>query len=76
MPYIKPKAEPFEPVARLLKGYDLNAPALATVLGCSAPTARRKLSEPATLTLADLDRINRFGHVPLSELREALRQWK
>ena len=72
MPYIK-RVEPYAKMQRLLRGYGLNAPALAKVLGCSEPTARGLLnSRTAKLTLQDLDRINRFGHVPMEEIREAI----
>lgn len=59
---------------RLLKGYDLDAPALARVLGCSLPTARAKLDDPSKLTLDNLMKINRFGHVPIEEIRQAIKE--
>lgn len=67
MPYIK---KPQSGMKRLLLGYDLTAPRLATVLGCSIPTARARLNDPSQLTLADLDKIRRIGHVPIEEIRE------
>lgn len=72
MPRLK-QTENFIEIRRLLKGYDLNAPKLATVLGCSAPTARRKLNEPELLTLSDLKAISQKGHVPIDEIREAVK---
>ena len=72
MPYIKPKEPAFAKMQRLLKGYGLSGQKLAAVLECSAPTARARLESPQTLTLEDLDRINRRGHVPMEEIREAI----
>ena len=66
MPYIKKQQSG---MTRLLLGYELTAPRLATVLGCSENTARLRLNDPSTLTLAELDRIRRFGHVPVEEIR-------
>lgn len=73
MPYTKPlTTQRHARMARLLKGYGLTAPKLAEVLSVSPPTARQRLDDPSRLTLGDLDRINRFGHVPLDEIREAI----
>lgn len=72
MPYIKPTDPPFARVGRLLKGYGLSSGKLATVLGCSAPTALKKLKQPETLTLADLALINSRGHIPIDEIRDAI----
>ena len=57
---------------RLLLGYQLTAPRLATVLGCSQPTARARLENPGTLTIEELDKIRRIGHVPIEEIRERM----
>lgn len=70
MPYIKPKPKPHEAFRRLLRGYELNGPRLATVLGCCENTARAKLEDPGRLTLDDLDKIKRLGHIPAEEIRE------
>lgn len=72
MPYIKPKAPPFQAVQRLLKGYDINATRLSALLGCSYNTARRLLERPGLLTLEKLDTICRRQHIPMEELREAI----
>ena len=72
MPY-KKISVPFIEMSRLLKGYDLDPPALANVLGCSTPTARRKLASPENLTLKDIRRIHMYGHVPIQEIREAIK---
>lgn len=72
MPRIKPKEVPFVSVKRLLIGYGLNGPALAEILGCSAPTARARLNRPELFTLADLEKINKRGHIPIEEIRAAI----
>ena len=71
MPYIKPPKRPFEKMRRLLLGYELTAPKLSVVLGCSQPTARQRLNDPGLLTIAELDKIHRLGRVPIEEIREA-----
>lgn len=73
MPYTKPlTTAPFARMTRLLKGYDMNGVTLGKVLGCSAPTARGKIDNPERLTLGDLDKLRRVGHIPLEEIKEAL----
>lgn len=73
MPYTKPLTpQPWAKMHRLLTGYGLTGPKLAAILGVSRPTARGRLDEPGRLTLEDLDRINRFGHIPIEEIREAI----
>lgn len=72
MPYIK-KTEPYAKMQRLLRGYGLNAPALAKVLGCGETKARKLLNgNTANLTLGDLDRINRFAHIPIEEIQKSI----
>ncbi len=70
MPYIKPKPKAHDAMGRLLRGYEMTGPRLATVLGCCENTARAKLEDPGRLTLVDLDRIRRLGHIPAEEIRE------
>lgn len=73
MPYTKPlTTAPFARMTRLLKGYDMNGVTLGRVLGCSAPTARGKIDNPERLTLGDLDKLRRVGHIPWDEIKEAL----
>ena len=72
MPYIKKDEVPFVEMQRLLRGYELTAPALAKVLGCSEGTARSRLKSPADLTLGELDRLARFGHIPMEKIRAAI----
>lgn len=70
MPYTK-TIRPYSQTRRLLLGYELTAAPLAKVLGCSVPTARKKLNSPGQLTADDWEKINTKGHVPLEEIREA-----
>lgn len=73
MSYVKPlTVPPFSRMTRLLKGYDMNGATLGKVLGCSPPTARAKINNPERLTLGDLDKLRRVGHIPLEEIREAI----
>ena len=74
MPYVKKPDPPYVKMTRLLKGYGLNGTKLAGLLGVSQPTGSRRLERPELLTLGDLDRINRFGHIPIEELREAIQR--
>lgn len=75
MPYVKPLApQPWAKMHRLLTGYGLTGPKLAEILGVSRPTARSRLDEPGRLTLEDLDRISRHGHIPWNELLDAARR--
>lgn len=72
MPYIKQRNVPYAKVRRLLLGYGLDATALSAVLGCSYNTAAARLKNPQELTLQEIGAINRRGHVPMEELREAI----
>lgn len=72
MPYLKQRAEPFQKMRKLLLGYEFNGERLAQVLGCSRPTGCDRMKDPGKLTLNDLERIHRKGHVPIEELREAI----
>lgn len=72
MPYKKPKKKKFEAVSRLIRGYGFGATRLSEILECSPATASRKLADPERLTLSDIDRIVRFGHIPCEEIRSAM----
>lgn len=72
MPRLKVREVPYAKIGKLCKSYDINAPKLAAILDCSRPTAKKKLDNPSCLTIADLDKINRRGGVPLEEIRESI----
>lgn len=73
MPYVKPLApQPFAKMTRLLRGYGMTGPKLAAILGVSRPTAKARIDAPGKLTLEELDRISRQGHIPLDELRDCI----
>lgn len=72
MPRVRTPEIPLVKMRRLLLGYGFNGPKLAKVIGCSDPTARRRLDDPSELTLGDIMKINRTGHVPMEELRAAI----
>lgn len=69
---MKKRTDEFIEFTRLLKGYGYNSVSLAADLGCSPPTAKKKLDEPRLFTLADISRINLKGHIPIDEIREAI----
>jgi len=73
MPKLKEKKQPFEAVARLIKGYGLTGYALADVMYCSEYTARERLRHPERLTLEELGFICKNGHIPADEIREAIK---
>lgn len=71
MPYLKTNRE--HPLTRLLKGYNFKSGTdLARLLGVSVPTGLKKLNDPKNLTIGDLDKIHRFGHIPIDEIRAAI----
>lgn len=72
MPRLKEKEVPFVKMQRLIKGYGYNGESLASILGVCKTTARKKLDNPERFTLADIARINRYGHIPMDEIREAV----
>lgn len=72
MPRLKVREAPFAKIGRLCKSYDINAPKLAAILGCSRPTAKKKLDDPTCLTIGDLDKINRRGGIAWEEIRESI----
>ena len=72
MPYVKSREVPFVTVRRLLLGRELDATALAKGLGCSYNTAKKRLDNPGSTTLEELDRVCRSGHVPMDDIRAAI----
>ena len=69
MPYLKQREDP---IVEVLNAKRLDGPSLAKILGCTAPTARRKLRDPELLTLGDLRKISRFAHINIDKIREAI----
>jgi len=74
MPYKKSPAKPFQSMERLLNSYKINAPALARILGVSAPTARYKLNNPEEFKFKDMALISKKAHIPMEQLREAIKE--
>ena len=72
MPTVRKAERPYAKMSRLLIGYGLNAVRLVPILNVSEPTARKRLNRPELFTIGDLDRINRFGHVPIDEIKTAM----
>jgi len=74
MPYKKPKRVPFQGFSEFLKGLGLTSPKLAEILECSPNTAMKKLKNPRLFTIGDIERLYRRGHIPLTRLREELKE--
>ena len=72
MPRLKERTTPFAKVTRLIKGYGFNGSNLEPILGYSAKTNRKKIEDPRELTLGDLEKICKNGHIPIDEIREAI----
>ena len=72
MPRLKERPTPFVKVTRLIKGYGFNGSNLEPILGYSAKTNRKKIEDPRELTLGDLEKICKNGHIPIDEIREAI----
>ena len=71
MPYVKTPSRPFAAISRLIRGYGILQKDLASMLNISRPTAKKLMENPELFTLKDLDRLNRYGHIPLDEIRAA-----
>ena len=70
MPYIKPP--PQHPLTELLKGKNVLSPQLGKILGLCPHTAKQRLEDPSLLTIRDIRRIIRNGHIPSEEVRECV----
>lgn len=68
MPYI-PKVRKYDKSRKLLLAYEVGASKLKDILGCSQPTARKKLNNPGELTGDDWMQISRKAHIPVEEIR-------
>lgn len=66
--------KPFINVRRLLLGYDVTPSALARILGCAYTTARSRLDNPQTFSLGELERVSLKAHIPMDEIRAAIRR--
>ena len=72
MPYLKKRPIPFRKMQMLLKAYGFNGENLVPVLGYSPKTNRSRIQDPRLLTLGDLEKICKSGHIPMEEIREAI----
>ena len=61
-----------EPIARLLKAYDVKTSLVAEICKCSLPTARKKLNNIECMTLGELQKIIKVQGIPTQELLEAI----
>lgn len=69
MPYLKQKAKAHDKSRKLLLAYEIGSAKMADMLGCSMPTARKKINDPGKLTGDEWLRISKFGHIPIDEIR-------
>ena len=74
MPYVKLAEKPYSAMRRLLLGHEMTGRRLAKVLGCSYSTAARRLDGPDTFTLGELVVLSVNGHIPIEEIRAAIRR--
>ena len=72
MPYTKFCQTKEPPMTRLLRSYKFNGTSLGRLLGVSHGTGQKKLTDPDNLTIGDLRRISKAGHIPMDELRGAI----
>lgn len=72
MPRLKEQKIPFLKMKRLLLSYGMNGVKLGKVIEKSHVTAKKKIENPALLTLGDLDKINKRIPIPWEEIREAI----
>lgn len=78
MPYTKLQRKPkhYE-LSRLLNGTvktsETARASLARMMGCSEPTVTRRFKDPGTLTLDELTALGRGLHIPIDDLRAAIR---
>ncbi|MBQ7534110.1 MAG: hypothetical protein IJT43_00645 [Stomatobaculum sp.] len=72
MPRLKERPIPFLKMQRLIRSYGYNGSNLEPVLGYSPKTIRKKIEDPRQLTLGDLEKICKSGHIPMEEIREAI----
>ena len=71
MPYIK---KPRDPIRSLIQSYDItDGTKLGRVLGVSPKTGRDRFEHTEKLTVAELRRISTHGHVPIDEIRAAIK---
>ena len=68
MPYI-PKRNKYDKSRKLLLAYEISPTRLREILGCSQPTASKKLNNIGELTTEDWQLISKRGHVPIDEIR-------
>lgn len=72
MPRLKERPIPFQKMQRLIKGYGFNGSNLEPILGYSPKTIRKKIENPRELTLGDLEKLCKSGHIPIDEIRESI----
>lgn len=71
MPYIKKQRSA---IRSLLQSYDITDGAhLGRILNKPPKTGRRRMDDPDTLTVGEIRRLSTHGHIPIEELRAAIK---
>ena len=78
MPYTKLQRKPrhFELsvlISGTVKTNETDRASLAKMMGCSEPTVTRRFKDPGSLTLDELTALGRGLHIPIDDLRAAIR---
>lgn len=60
-----------DPLTRVIRAY-MDTAQLAEVLEISRPTAIMRMNAPGTLTVEELRKLNKKGHIPINDLREGI----
>lgn len=64
---------PFYGLTRLVHAYQITNVELGTIIGCSTRTAKRRLDDPKTFTLEELESLCRKSEIPWEEIKGALK---
>lgn len=78
MPRTKPLVKPRHQELRVLLSGTVKVSGkersdLAKMMGCSNPTVTRRFKDPGSMTLDELTALGRGLHIPIDDLRAAIR---
>lgn len=60
-------------ISGTVKTNETDRASLAKIMGCSEPTVTRRFKDPGSLTLDELTALGRGLHIPIDDLRAAIR---
>ena len=63
----------FQHLTMLIRSYGINSVKLAEILGCSQPTAMKKLTMPKFMTLEDVVNLSVVGGIPINKVKAVIR---